>query len=52
MYVNYKNMPAPQLILNAPALLADRIFCKMVFLYEDPRLGKDYVDGLKEGNLN
>ena len=50
VYVNYKNMPLPQLILNAPAF-GSRIFCKMVFLYED-RLWKGLCRWIKGRNLN
>ena len=47
VYVNYKNMPLPQLILNAPALAAG-YFVKWGFFMKIG-FGKDYVDGLKEG---
>ena len=47
VYVNYKNMPLPQLILNAPALAAG-YFVKWCFFMKIG-FGKDYVDGLKEG---
>lgn len=47
IYLNYKNMPAAQLILNALPLLAGYFikylfFCKIGF-------GKDYKDGIIEG---
>ena len=47
VYVNYKNMPLPQLILNAPALAAG-YFVKWCFFMKIG-FGKDYIDGLKEG---
>ncbi len=47
VYVNYKNMPLPQLILNAPTLAAG-YFVKWCFFMKIG-FGKDYVDGLKEG---
>lgn len=47
IYLNYKNMPVLQLLLNLPALLVgygvkSRFFVKLGF-------GKEYKDGLKEG---
>lgn len=47
IYVNYKNMPGPQLLLNALPLAAGylvkwRFFCRIGF-------GQDYIEGLKEG---
>lgn len=50
VWLNYKNMPLLQLILNAPPLLLGYFvkylfFCKIGF-------GKDYMDGLKEGFKN
>ena len=47
VYVNYKNMPLPQLILNAPALAAGYIV-KWSF-FKKIGFGEDYVSGLKEG---
>lgn len=47
VYVNYKNMPLPQLILNAPALAAGYLI-KWRF-FQRIGFGKDYTDGLKEG---
>lgn len=47
VYVNYKNMPLPQLILNAPALAAGYIV-KWSF-FKKIGFGEDYVNGLKEG---
>lgn len=47
VYLNYKNMPLPQLVLNMPPLLAGAGLKYMFF----KKLGfaSDYVDGIKEG---
>lgn len=47
IYLNVKNMPLPQLIVNLPGILAGLavkygFFCKLGF-------GRDYLAGLKEG---
>ena len=47
IYLNYKNMPALQLILNALPL-ALGIFLKLLF-FQKMGFGKDYRDGLREG---
>ena len=47
IYLNYKNMPCWQLLLNAPFLLAG-IFVKYLFFVKNG-FGGDYVSGLKEG---
>ena len=47
IYLNYKNMPGWQLLLNAPFLLAG-IFVKYLFFVKNG-FGGDYVSGLKEG---
>lgn len=47
VYLNYKNMPGWQLLLNAPFLLAG-IFVKYLFFVKNG-FGGDYVSGLKEG---
>ena len=47
IYLNYKNMPGWQLLLNAPFLLAG-IFVKYLFFVKNG-FGRDYVSGLKEG---
>ena len=47
IYLNYKNMPSWQLLLNAPFLLAG-IFVKYLFFVKNG-FGGDYVSGLKEG---
>ena len=47
IYLNYKNMPGWQILLNAPFLLAG-IFVKYLFFVKNG-LGGDYVSGLKEG---
>ena len=44
IYLNYKNMPWPQLLLNA----LPGIFVKYSF-FRKLGFGKDYLDGLKEG---
>ena len=46
-YLNYKNMPGWQILLNAPFLLAG-IFVKYLFFVKNG-FGGDYVSGLKEG---
>ena len=48
IYLNYKNMPGWQLLLNAPFLLAG-IFVKYLFFVKNG-FGRDYVSGLKEGD--
>ena len=47
VYLNYKNMPAVMLALNAPAIAAGHVLKYLFF----KRLGfeKDYLSGLKEG---
>ena len=47
IYLNYKNMPGWQILLNAPYLLAG-IFVKYLFFVKNG-FGGDYVSGLKEG---
>lgn len=47
LYVAYKNMPLPQLILNSP-LLALGILGKLLF-FSRKRLGKEYRQGIAEG---
>ncbi len=47
VYLNYKNMPNWQLVVNAPALIAG-YFIKIVF-FKRIGFGADYIDGLKEG---
>ena len=47
IYLNYKNMPGWQLLLNAPFLLAG-IFVKYLFFVKNG-FGGDYVSGLREG---
>lgn len=47
IYLNYKNMPALQLIINAPFIGAG-IFVKYLF-FKKRGFGKDYLEGLKEG---
>lgn len=47
IYLNYKNMPVLQLLLNMPFLLAGHIV-KWRF-FEHIGFGKDYTEGLKEG---
>lgn len=47
IYLNYKNMPVLQLILNAPAL-AVGIFLKYRF-FKKMGFGNDYKEALKEG---
>ena len=47
IYLNYKNMPGWQILLNAPFLLAG-IFVKYLFFVKNG-FGGDYVSGLKEG---
>lgn len=47
IWLNYKNMPRPQLILNIFPLAFGYIL-KMIFFYKIG-FGKDYRDGLKEG---
>lgn len=47
IYLNYKNMPGWQLLLNAPFLLAG-IFVKYLFFVKNG-FGRDYVSGLNEG---
>lgn len=47
IYLNYKNMPLPQLLLNLPGILVGTglkygFFCKLGF-------GRDYLQGLFEG---
>lgn len=47
VYLNYKNMPLPQLLVNSfPILLG--IFGKYLF-FKKRGFEKDYLDGLKEG---
>ena len=47
VYLNYKNMPCLQLIINAIPIAAG-IFVKYSF-FRKLGFGKDYLDGLKEG---
>ena len=47
IYLNYKNMPGWQILLNAPFLLAG-IFVKYLFFVKNG-FGGAYVSGLKEG---
>lgn len=47
IYLNYKNMPIPQLVINLPGLLAG-IGVKYGF-FRKLGYGKEYLDGLKEG---
>ena len=47
IYLNYKNMPGWQILLNAPFLLAG-VFVKYLFFVKNG-FGGDYVSGLKEG---
>ena len=47
LYLNYKNMPCLQLIINAIPIAAG-IFVKYSF-FRKLGFGKDYLDGLKEG---
>lgn len=47
VYLNYKNMPGWQLLLNSPALLAGILVKYGFFLKRG--FGKDYVSGLLEG---
>lgn len=47
IYLNYKNMPGWQILLNAPFLLAG-IFVKYLFFVKNG-FGGDYVSGLKDG---
>lgn len=47
IYLNYKNMPYPQLLLNALPLLAG-VAVKYIF-FKKRGFGKDYAEGLKEG---
>jgi len=50
VYVPYKNMPWPQLILNSPFLLLG-YFIKYLFFTRKGH-GKNYLKGLKEGLLS
>ncbi len=50
IYVPYKNMPWPQLILNSPFLLLG-YFIKYLFFVKKG-YGKTYLEGLKEGLLS
>lgn len=50
VYLNYKNMPAGQLILNFPALLAGYLVKYLFFIKKG--FGKDYLAGIKEGLKN
>lgn len=50
IYLDYKNMPAGQLILNFPALLAG-YFVKYLFFVKIG-FGKDFREGIKEGLQN
>lgn len=47
VWLNYKNMPALQLILNLLPLLLG-YFIKTIFFFKIG-FGKDYIDGIKEG---
>lgn len=47
VWLNYKNMPVLQLIINLPSIAAG-IFIKMLFFYKKGFL-KDYLKGLSEG---
>ena len=47
VYLNYKNMPCLQLIINAIPIAAG-IFVKYSF-FRKSGFGKDYLEGLKEG---
>lgn len=50
VYLNYKNMPAGQLILNLPALLSG--YCVKYLFFLKKGFGHDYLSGLKEGLQN
>ena len=50
VYINVKNMPAPQLLFNAPALLAG--YAVKYLFFARIGFGKDYADGLREGIRN
>lgn len=50
VYLNYKNMPAGQLLLNSPALLAGYLVKYLFFIKKG--FGKDYLAGIKEGLRN
>jgi GT2 family glycosyltransferase len=47
IYLNYKNMPVFQLILNFPFLLAGCLIKQLFFIKRG--FGKDYSGGIKEG---
>lgn len=49
VYVNYKNMPLPQLLFNAPALIAGYLV-KYLF-FRRIGFGSDYAEGIREGLL-
>ena len=49
LYVAYKNMPFPQLVINMPFLLVGWIIKYLFFLRKG--LGKAYKEGLKDGIL-
>ncbi len=47
VYLEYKNMPILQLLLNSPLLLAGHMIKYFFFLRKG--LGKEYIQGVKEG---
>lgn len=47
IYLIYKNMPLPQILLNAPFLLAGYLIKYLYFMKKG--FGKDYLRGLKRG---
>lgn len=47
VYLNYKNMPALQILINLPFLAAGTVVKYLFFVKKG--FGKDYLDGLKEG---
>lgn len=47
VYLNYKNMPALQILINLPFLTAGTVVKYLFFVKKG--FGKDYLDGLKEG---
>lgn len=47
VYLNYKNMPLPQLLFNSPAIVAG-IILKYGF-FKKIGFGREYVDGILEG---
>lgn len=47
IYLNYKNMPLPQLILNAPLLVAGILIKQLFFIRK--KMGKAYFKGILQG---